>query len=147
MKHDFSVLRAAVFLKHPFLTLQCVLLFFCFFFSYERDKCGAAAIAGFFQVFLSYFPIKEKKTFKITVIRHGSILRVTISSGIPQVICHFFLTWRSIPHPQAHTETIPNPWSSRGLEIRHFVFKIDIISIHVQHQNQMFCQEYIPSFF
>ena len=40
---------------------------FAFFFSCERDKCGAAAIAGFFQVFLSYFPIKETKTFKITV--------------------------------------------------------------------------------
>ncbi|XP_015758531.1 PREDICTED: putative aminopeptidase W07G4.4 [Acropora digitifera] len=42
----------------------------------SRDKCGAAAVAGFFQVFLSYLPIQDKKksSNRVYLIMHGSIL-------------------------------------------------------------------------
>ena len=63
MTHDFSVLRAATFLKFVSKSKTCVLLFSC-----QRDKCGAAAVGGFFQVFLSCLPIQDKKTFKFSVL-------------------------------------------------------------------------------
>ena len=107
VKHDFSVLRAAILLKFSFLSFKYVLLvFIIFFFSHERDKCGAAAVAGFFQVFLSYFLIKEKKTFKITVYCNKAWLNSTcyhFPRRTPGDLS-FFLTRRSIPHPQAHTK-------------------------------------------
>ena len=66
MTHDFSVLRAAIFLKFVFKSKDVLPSFF--FLSSQRDKCGAAAVAGFFQVFLSFLPIQDKQIFKFSVL-------------------------------------------------------------------------------
>ena len=44
------------------------------------------------------------------VVMHGSILSVTIPPGILPGIWKFFLTWWSIPHPQARKKRrFPTP--------------------------------------
>ena len=50
--------------------------------------------------------------------------------GTPPVICNFFLTWRSIPHPRASRKRqFPTPGTPHRPQIRCFVFKIDFRTI------------------
>ena len=98
MTHDFSVLRGAVFLKFISKSYMFCLLFF--FLSSQRDKCGAAAVAGFFQVFFLFAHTRQENLEIQCIIKMaGSILCVTISSGIPQVMCHFLVVYSSPPPP------------------------------------------------
>ena len=58
-------------------------------------------------------PINQKIMKYFVYLMHGSILLVTMpppSPRTPSGICHFFLSWRSIPHPRAHRKRqFPTP--------------------------------------
>ena len=149
MTHDFSVLRAAIFLKFVFKSKHVLP---SFFFVISKGQVWRSNCGWILSGILIFFAHTRQENLQIQCIikMDGSIMCYHLLGHTSGDLSPF---WWSIPHPPPphpplHSKRqLSNPWRLRRPQVRHFAFNIDVILIYEQLQNQTFCQQYIPYFF